>query len=107
MAGVAEESNELIYKLMLDIQGEQRALRADIEASFADTRAEQEALNAKVVLLRRPWCRSTNSWTTSPQATGWSPSLSMSTPIALTPWEPASSGSRRSSTSPTHERDRR
>jgi hypothetical protein len=48
MAGVAEVSNELIYKLMLDIQGEQRALRADIEASFADTRAEQEALNAKV-----------------------------------------------------------
>jgi chromosome segregation ATPase len=45
---MAEVSNELIYKLMLDIQAEQKALRANIEASFADTRAEQDALSAKV-----------------------------------------------------------
>jgi len=38
---MAEVSNELIYKLMLEIQAEQKAMRADIHA-------EQEALTHKV-----------------------------------------------------------
>jgi hypothetical protein len=38
---MVEVSNELIYKLMLEIQGEQKALRADMDAGF-------EALTAKV-----------------------------------------------------------
>ena len=45
---MAEVSNELIYKLMLDIQAEQKAIRANMERGFADIRAEQEALSAKV-----------------------------------------------------------
>jgi tetrahydromethanopterin S-methyltransferase subunit G len=38
---MVEVTNELIYKLMLEIQGEQKAMRADIHA-------EQEALTQKV-----------------------------------------------------------
>ncbi|MBV8401728.1 MAG: hypothetical protein JOZ58_24645 [Acetobacteraceae bacterium] len=45
---MAEVSNELIYKLMLDIQAEQKTMRAHIDAGFADIRAEQEALSVKV-----------------------------------------------------------
>lgn len=41
-------TNELIYKLMLDIQAGQKTMRAHIDAGFADIRAEQEALSAKV-----------------------------------------------------------
>jgi len=58
---MAEPDNKLIYKLMLDIQAEQKAIRANMEQGFADIRAEQEVLSAKVGTIATSIVSITNS----------------------------------------------
>ena len=50
---MAEISNELIYKLMLDIQSEQKAMRADMQAGDDAIRAELATLNETVRALAK------------------------------------------------------
>lgn len=45
---MAEISNELIHKLMLEIQSEQKAMRADMQQGFTALREELARTNQKI-----------------------------------------------------------